>query len=45
MNPVIVTFLGSRGPYPGSDEMPSVLISYGGKNLLLDVSEGRSTDS
>jgi len=40
MNPVIVTFLGSRGPYPGSDEMPSVLISYGGKNLLLDVSEG-----
>lgn len=40
MNPVIVTFLGSRGPYPGSDDMPSVLISYGGKNLLLDVSEG-----
>ncbi|MGC8975093.1 MAG: ribonuclease Z [Thermoprotei archaeon] len=40
MNPVIVTFLGSRGPYPGSDDMPSVLISYGSKNLLLDVSEG-----
>lgn len=40
MNPVIVTFLGSRGPYPGSDDMPSVLISYGGKNILLDVSEG-----
>lgn len=40
MNPVIITFLGSRGPYPGSDEMPSVLISYGGKNLLIDASEG-----
>ncbi|MEM2018316.1 MAG: ribonuclease Z [Zestosphaera sp.] len=40
MNPVVVTFLGSRGPYPGSDDMPSVLVSYGGKNLLLDVSEG-----
>lgn len=40
MNPVIVTFLGSRGPYPGSDDMSSVLVSYGGKNLLLDVSEG-----
>ncbi|MEO3992830.1 MAG: ribonuclease Z [Desulfurococcaceae archaeon TW002] len=40
MNPVIVTFLGSRGPYPGSDDMPSVLISYGGKNILLDVGEG-----
>lgn len=40
MNPTIVTFLGSRGPYPGSDELPSVLISYGGRNLLLDVGEG-----
>lgn len=40
MNPTIVTFLGSRGPYPGSDELPSVLISYGGRNLLLDAGEG-----
>ncbi len=40
MNPVIITFLGSRGPYPGSDELPSVLVSYGGRNILLDIGEG-----
>ncbi|MEM3848136.1 MAG: ribonuclease Z [Zestosphaera sp.] len=40
MNPTIVTFLGSRGPYPGSNELPSVLISHGGRNLLLDAGEG-----
>ncbi|MEM2021345.1 MAG: ribonuclease Z [Zestosphaera sp.] len=40
MNPIIITFLGSRGPYPGSDELPSILVSYGGRNILLDIGEG-----
>ncbi len=40
MNPVIITFLGSRGPYAGSDELPAVVIRFGRRVLLLDAGEG-----
>ena len=40
MNPVIVTFLGARGPYPGSDDLPSVLVTQSKLTILLDAGEG-----
>ncbi len=40
MNPVRVTILGASGPYPGSDDLPSVLIRYGSLTILLDAGEG-----
>lgn len=40
MNPVVVTFLGASGPYPGSDDLPSVVVSYGGTVIVLDAGEG-----
>lgn len=40
MNPVVLTFLGVSGPYPGSDDLPSVLLTYGRTNILLDAGEG-----
>ncbi len=40
MNPVVVTFLGARGPYPGSDDLPSVLVTHSKLSILLDAGEG-----
>ncbi len=40
MNPVVITFLGVSGPYPGSNDLPSILLTYGKTNILLDVGEG-----
>ncbi len=40
MNPVVVTFLGASGPYPGSDDLPSIMVSHGGKVIVLDAGEG-----
>ena len=40
MNPVRVTILGASGPYPGSDDLPSILIRYGRLTILLDAGEG-----
>ena len=40
MNPVIITFLGARGPYPGSDNLPSVLVTHSKLSVLLDAGEG-----
>ncbi len=40
MNPVRVVILGSKAPYPGSDDLPSVLISWGKNHILLDAGEG-----
>lgn len=40
LNPVRVTILGASGPYPGSDDLPSVIVCYGRTRLLLDSGEG-----
>ena len=32
--------LGASGPYPGSDDLPSILVVYGKNTLLLDAGEG-----
>ncbi|MCD6324450.1 MAG: ribonuclease Z, partial [Desulfurococcales archaeon] len=40
VNPVVMTFLGASGPYPGSDDLPSILVSSGRKHILLDAGEG-----
>jgi len=32
--------LGASGPYPGSDDLPSVLVVYGRNTMLLDAGEG-----
>jgi len=32
--------LGASGPYPGSDDLPSILVVYGRNTLLLDAGEG-----
>ncbi len=40
MNPVVITFLGVSGPYPGSDDLPSVLITSGKTSVVLDAGEG-----
>ncbi len=40
MNPVVLTFLGASGPYGGSDDLPSVLVSWGKKHILVDAGEG-----
>ncbi len=40
MNPIRVTVLGASGPYPGSDDLPSILISFGKLSILLDAGEG-----
>ncbi len=40
MNPVALTFLGASGPYPGSDDLPSILVSSGRRNFLVDAGEG-----
>ena len=40
MNPVVITFLGARGPYPGSDNLPSVLVTHSKLSILLDAGEG-----
>jgi ribonuclease Z len=40
VNPVIITFLGAAGPYPGSDDLPSVLVTAGKTSIVLDAGEG-----
>jgi len=40
LNPIRVTVLGASGPYPGSDDLPSIAICYGRTRLLLDAGEG-----
>lgn len=40
MNPIRATILGASGPYPGSDDLPSVIVCYGRTRLLLDAGEG-----
>ncbi len=40
VNPVRIVILGSQAPYPGSDNLPSVLIVWGKNHLLLDAGEG-----
>ena len=40
MKALKIVILGASGPYPGSDDLPSVLVIYGRNILLLDAGEG-----
>ncbi len=40
MNPIMIVVLGSKGPYAGSDDLPSVVIRFGKRVILLDAGEG-----
>ncbi len=40
MKSLKLIILGASGPYPGSDDLPSILVVYGRNTLLLDAGEG-----
>ena len=40
MKTLKIIVLGASGPYPGSNDLPSVLVAYGKNAILLDAGEG-----